>query len=73
VKPTPHQERQIEFLRKLEAYEELDTLQAKEVFCRTCKKSHFGWTAQGAITFILEHAGHFTWVDVREKKRDLWT
>jgi hypothetical protein len=62
---TPHQERQMEWLRHMEAREVLGSGKWYEATCRDDNDSTWCHAADTLKIFIRRHAGHRTWIDVR--------
>ncbi len=61
---TAHQARQIEWLRRMEAREELGTGRRYEATCRDDGDSRVAYGADTIKPFIRQHAGHRTWIDL---------
>jgi len=66
---TKTQEKQLNWLRKCEPYEELDPQPSYEITCNTCKAKVKCHAAITGIEFIQKHRGHATWVDFLGKTR----
>lgn len=60
---TPRQQTQIEWLRKMEANEELGSGSQYHFLCRTCKFTIWAYAADTIKMWIRKHAGHNTWLD----------
>ena len=61
---TLRQNRQREFISRFEPYETLSSLRTYWVDCYTCNEDKTLHSVDGTRSFIANHRGHSTWVQV---------
>ena len=66
---TEKQQTQLAIMRRWEAGESLTNQPVIQVTCHTCKESKEFRSVDGARSFVLNHAGHYTWVDRLRNER----
>ena len=59
---TPRQEKQLEYLRRLEPREELGSPYVFWADCKDCNTGKEFHSCEGCRCFILNHRGHRTWI-----------
>lgn len=61
---TKLQERQLDFCDGMEPYEKLTNLHTYEVTCRECDDTITCHSVSTVKTFIYQHEGHHTWINL---------